>query len=81
MYARFLDGASHNLTSSTVLCYRCALRNLQELAYQFRRDIPRDQLPGESKLPKRDYICGPNEHLLSSQTLNFLPLFSNLSII
>ncbi|XP_073257835.1 E3 ubiquitin-protein ligase CHFR-like isoform X2 [Porites lutea] len=40
-----IDGASHNLTSSTVLCYRCALRNLQELAYQFRRDIPRDQLP------------------------------------
>ncbi|XP_074636657.1 E3 ubiquitin-protein ligase CHFR-like [Acropora palmata] len=39
------DGGSHELTSSTVLCYKCGWRNFQELAYQFRRDIPRDQLP------------------------------------
>ena len=29
-----------------MLCYKCGLRNFQELAYQFRRDIPRDELPG-----------------------------------
>ena len=40
------DAASHDLNSSTPLCYKCGLRNFQELAYQFRRDIPREQLPG-----------------------------------
>ncbi|XP_066018699.1 E3 ubiquitin-protein ligase CHFR isoform X4 [Pocillopora verrucosa] len=39
------DAASHDINSESVLCYRCALRNFKELAYQFRRDIPMDQLP------------------------------------
>lgn len=46
-----LDTESHDLSSSTVVCYKCGLHNFQELAYQFRRNIPRDQLPGEFKLP------------------------------
>ena len=40
------DAASRDLNSSTVLCYKCGVRNFQELAYQFRRDIPREELPG-----------------------------------
>lgn len=40
-----VDAASYDINSESVLCYRCALRNFKELAYQFRRDIPMDQLP------------------------------------
>jgi len=54
-----VDSASHNLTSSTVLCYRCGLRNFQELAYQFRQDIPRDQLP-DSVHSRADCYWGKN---------------------
>ncbi|XP_078362422.1 E3 ubiquitin-protein ligase CHFR-like isoform X2 [Oculina patagonica] len=54
-----VDGASHDINSSTVLCYRCGLRNFQELAYQFRRDIPRDKLP-ESVLSRVDCYWGKN---------------------
>ncbi|XP_077996064.1 E3 ubiquitin-protein ligase CHFR-like [Glandiceps talaboti] len=32
--------------SDVRICYPCGLRNLKELAYQFRRDIPRTELPG-----------------------------------
>jgi len=49
-----VDAASHDLNSSTVLCYKCGLRNFQELAYQFRRDIPREELPGVLKV---SFIC------------------------
>ena len=37
-----------------MLCYKCGLRNFQELAYQFRCDIPRDELPGVLKF---SFIC------------------------
>ncbi|XP_028410485.1 E3 ubiquitin-protein ligase CHFR-like [Dendronephthya gigantea] len=33
------------LSSIFILCYRCALKNLKELAFQFRRDIPNEELP------------------------------------
>ncbi|XP_068679454.1 E3 ubiquitin-protein ligase CHFR-like isoform X1 [Montipora foliosa] len=56
---RTIDGRSHNLCSSTVVCYKCGLRNIQELAYQFRRDIPRDQLP-DSVHSRTDCYWGKN---------------------
>lgn len=34
------------LGSGFVLCNTCAVKNLKELAFQFRRDIPREELPG-----------------------------------
>ena len=34
------------VTSDMVLCYQCALNALQPLAYQYRKAIPNDQLPG-----------------------------------
>ncbi|KAK2165079.1 hypothetical protein LSH36_55g07059 [Paralvinella palmiformis] len=37
---------ARGLNSSTVLCYHCGLRNLRDLAYQYRKDIPNDELPG-----------------------------------
>ncbi|CAB3995649.1 E3 ubiquitin- ligase CHFR [Paramuricea clavata] len=33
------------LNSNFILCNGCALKNLKELAFQFRRDIPRAELP------------------------------------
>lgn len=54
-----VDAASHDLNSSTVLCYKCGLRNFQELAYQFRCDIPRDELP-DSVLSRSDCYWGKN---------------------
>lgn len=41
-----------------MLCYKCGLRNFQELAYQFRRDIPRDQLPGVLKVSFNFWLLG-----------------------
>ncbi|XP_022102135.1 E3 ubiquitin-protein ligase CHFR-like [Acanthaster planci] len=40
-----LDGAINRISSANILCYHCGLRNFQELAYQYRRDIPRIDLP------------------------------------
>lgn len=54
-----VDAASHDVNSETVLCHRCALRNFKELAYQFRRDIPREQLP-ESVHRRTDCYWGKN---------------------
>ena len=39
------DSALGRLTPETVVCHKCFLRNLQELAFQFRRDIPVRELP------------------------------------
>lgn len=33
------------LSSKFILCHGCGLKNLRELAFQFRRDIPRNELP------------------------------------
>ncbi|XP_033627192.1 E3 ubiquitin-protein ligase CHFR-like [Asterias rubens] len=38
-------GVVHRITSANTVCYHCGLKNFQELAYQYRKDIPRDQLP------------------------------------
>lgn len=54
-----IDTESHDLSSSTVVCYKCGLRNFQELAYQFRRNIPRDQLP-DSVHSRDDCYWGKN---------------------
>ncbi|XP_038059674.1 E3 ubiquitin-protein ligase CHFR-like [Patiria miniata] len=39
------DGAINRISSANVLCYHCGLKNFQELAYQYRRDIPKSDLP------------------------------------
>ncbi|XP_064612739.1 E3 ubiquitin-protein ligase CHFR-like [Liolophura sinensis] len=39
------DQYRYRLSSSTYMCYSCALRNFRDLAYYYRRDIPRHQLP------------------------------------
>ena len=31
---------------NTVLCYACGLRIFKALAYSYRKNIPKDQLPG-----------------------------------
>ena len=36
------------VTPDMVVCYRCALTELQTLAYLYRKAIPNDQLPGRS---------------------------------
>ncbi|KAK7495546.1 hypothetical protein BaRGS_00013244 [Batillaria attramentaria] len=41
------DQARYNMNGETPLCYACALRNFKALAYQYRFDIPRDDLPAE----------------------------------
>ena len=43
----FLDQNRYRIDSTQVLCYACGLRNFKELAYQFRRDIPKSELPPE----------------------------------
>ncbi|XP_032239142.2 E3 ubiquitin-protein ligase CHFR isoform X2 [Nematostella vectensis] len=54
-----IDSIRHNLTSTSVICYRCGLRNFQDLAYQYRRDIPADELPA-SVTSKPDCYWGKN---------------------
>ncbi|XP_065178136.1 E3 ubiquitin-protein ligase CHFR-like [Sycon ciliatum] len=39
------DSQTGRLTAEAVLCFRCAVRNLGELAFQYRRDIPAASLP------------------------------------
>ncbi|ESO97402.1 hypothetical protein LOTGIDRAFT_159433 [Lottia gigantea] len=39
--------AEVNLNSNSVLCYACGLRNFKELVYQYRCDIPEEDLPDE----------------------------------
>lgn len=34
-------------TPTTICCYKCALKVLKELAYQYRKDIPSSDLPVE----------------------------------
>ena len=34
------------VSSGSLTCNSCALRNLRELAYHYRTDIPNDDLPG-----------------------------------
>lgn len=39
------DQARYNMTGETPLCYACGLRNFKVLAYQYRFDIPPEELP------------------------------------
>jgi E3 ubiquitin-protein ligase CHFR len=32
------------------MCYTCGLRNFKELAYQYRRDIPKEDFPGKIRV-------------------------------
>ncbi|XP_072042861.1 E3 ubiquitin-protein ligase CHFR-like [Amphiura filiformis] len=41
------DRPRHQVTSETPVCYTCGMKNFQQLAYQYRKDVPRDQLPAE----------------------------------
>ncbi|XP_070573140.1 E3 ubiquitin-protein ligase CHFR-like isoform X2 [Ptychodera flava] len=45
--------------SDVRICYPCGLRNFKELAYQFRRDIPRSELPA-SVTSRPDCYWGKN---------------------
>ncbi|XP_076469271.1 E3 ubiquitin-protein ligase CHFR-like [Babylonia areolata] len=39
------DQARYNMTGKTPVCFACGLRNFKALVYQYRAEIPRDQLP------------------------------------
>lgn len=41
------DSAAGRLQPETTVCFRCGYRNLAELAFQFRREIPTKDLPVE----------------------------------
>ncbi|XP_063448138.1 E3 ubiquitin-protein ligase CHFR-like [Mytilus trossulus] len=47
------------INSNTALCYTCGLRNFKELAYQYRKDIPRDDLPEDAQ-KRQDCYWGKN---------------------
>ena len=36
------------MSSTSVMCYACGLRQFKDLAYQYRRDIPKEDLPGKT---------------------------------
>ncbi|KAL3856726.1 hypothetical protein ACJMK2_011449 [Sinanodonta woodiana] len=38
---------NRGVNSNSWLCYACGLRNLKDMVYQYRCDIPQDHLPGE----------------------------------
>ncbi|XP_073864607.1 E3 ubiquitin-protein ligase CHFR isoform X12 [Macaca fascicularis] len=40
--------SDYRVTGNTVLCYCCGLRSFRELTYQYRRNIPASELPGNS---------------------------------
>ena len=42
----YFSDQARGLNSNTVICYECGLRNLRDLAYQYRKDIPNSELPG-----------------------------------
>ena len=40
------DTRTARISSSTRTCYSCAVKNMKELAFQYRSDISNDDLPG-----------------------------------
>ncbi|XP_076107813.1 E3 ubiquitin-protein ligase CHFR-like [Mytilus galloprovincialis] len=53
------DQSRFAINSNTALCYTCGLRNFKELAYQYRKDIPRDDLPEDAQ-KRQDCYWGKN---------------------
>jgi len=50
------DGAfTCNTQPNDIVCYRCGLRDFETLAYQYRRDIPIDDLPNAVKARENCY--------------------------
>lgn len=53
------DKGRINVNSNSAMCYTCGLRNFKELAYQYRRDIPKEDLP-ENVQKRQDCYWGKN---------------------
>ena len=51
-----IDAACHDINSECVLCYRCALPNFKELAYQFRRE-------GEASISRVWFFHNCNDYM------------------
>lgn len=49
----------YNVSTNTVLCYCCGLHNFRELTYQYRQNIPKEELPG-SVTARPDCYWGRN---------------------
>ncbi|XP_069788646.1 E3 ubiquitin-protein ligase CHFR isoform X2 [Narcine bancroftii] len=49
----------YNVSTNAVLCYCCGLHNFRELAYQYRQNIPKEELPG-SVTARPDCYWGRN---------------------
>ncbi|CAG2197655.1 unnamed protein product [Mytilus edulis] len=56
------DQSRFAINSNTALCYTCGLRNFKELAYQYRKDIPRDELPEDAQKRQDCYWGKIAEH-------------------
>lgn len=54
-----IDQRRLNLTSESTVCYPCALRNFKDLAYSFRSDIKKEDLP-EAVRRRNDCYWGKN---------------------
>lgn len=54
-----IDQMRLNLTSERTVCYPCALRNFKDLAYTFRSDIKKEDLP-EAVRRRNDCYWGKN---------------------
>lgn len=50
MVSDITDQMRFRIDGNTVFCYACGMRNFKDLAYQYRKDIPQDKLPGTSRL-------------------------------